>query len=267
MKYIYLRSSDLAKLTGHNKYETLEKTVNQILTKNGIQYRYVPKSNIEEGLTKLTEDQLSALKLELNLPNESSLSQIETVIKSTVMGNSYSGKLTEEESKERVDSKLDNKPILQSLELGIKQDLRMKRGNIKENSNLDQIQKKKGIQIQQRNSKMYTKELYRGDKYCLIVRGKVDGLLDGISGGGTSGGGTVVETKNRTKYLFNELRGYERVQLEAYMFLTGFKNALLTEHYNNESNCIEYTHDEEFWSSCVQSMIEFIDTHIKPYLQ
>ena len=37
--------------------------------------------------------------------------------------------------------------------------------------------------------------------------------------------------------------------------------------YYNESNCIEYTHDEEFWSSCVQSMIQFIDTHIKPYLQ
>ena len=47
MKYIYLRSSDIAKLTGHNKFDTLEKTVNELLSRNNIQDRYVPKSNIE----------------------------------------------------------------------------------------------------------------------------------------------------------------------------------------------------------------------------
>ena len=47
MKYIYLRGSDLAKLTGHNKFDTLEKTVNELLSRNGIAERYVPKSNIE----------------------------------------------------------------------------------------------------------------------------------------------------------------------------------------------------------------------------
>jgi len=257
MKYIYLRSSDLAKLTGHNKFQSLEKTVNELLSRNGIQDRYVPKSNIEEQLVQLTTDQLITLKQELNLPNESSLSQIETVIKSTIMGNSYSGTLTEEESKKRVDDKLEGKAILQSLKVGIKQDLQMRRGNIKEDSNLNSIQKKKGIQIQQRNSKMYTKELYRSDKYCLIIRGKVDGMSDG----------TIVETKNRTKYLFKELRPYEQVQLECYMFLTGLEYALLTEHYNDDSNCIQYTHDEEFWSSCMDKVIQFIDTHIAGYLE
>ena len=257
MKYIYLRSSDLAKLTGHNKYQSLEKTVNELLSRNGIQDRYVPKSNIEEKLIQLTEDQLTSLRKELNLSVDASLDKIESTIKSTVMGSSYSGKLTEEESKQNVDKKLEGKTILQSLEVGIKQDLCMRRGNIKEDSNLNSIQKKKGIQIQQRNSKMYTKELHRGDKYCLIIRGKVDGLSDG----------TIVETKNRTKYLFNELRDYERVQLECYMFLTGLEYALLTEHYNDDSNCIKYTHDEAFWSSCTDNVIQFIDTHIAGYLE
>jgi len=257
MKYIYLRSSDLAKLTGHNKYETLEKTVNELLSRNGIQDRYVPKSNIEEKLIQMNEGQLVDLRKELNLSVDASLDKIESTIKSSVMGSSYSGKLTEEESKQNVDKKLEGKDILQSLEVGIKQDLRMRRGNIKENYNLDSIQKKKGIQIQQRNSKMYTKELHRTDKYCLIIRGKVDGMSDG----------TIVETKNRTKYLFNELRDYERVQLESYMFLTGLEYALLTEHYNDDSNCIKYTHDEAFWSSCTDNVIQFIDTHIAGYLE
>jgi len=256
MKYIYLRSSDVAKLTGHNNYQTLEKTVNELLSRNGIQDRYVPKSNIEEKLVQLTEEQLVILKQELNLSESSSLQQIESVIKSNVMGNSYSGKISEEESKQNVDKKLEGKTVLQSLESGIKQDLQMKRGNIKENSNLNTIQGQKKITIEKRNSKMYTKELYRGDKYCLIIRGKVDGLSDDV----------IIESKNRTKYLFKELRPYEQVQLECYMFLTGYQNAILTEHYNDESNCIEYTHDEEFWQDCYEKIIQFIDTHISHYL-
>ena len=256
MKYIYLRSSDLAKLTGHNKYQTLEKTINELLSRNGIQDRYVPKSNIEEQLVQLSEDKLISLKKELNLSESSSLQEVERIIKSSVMGNSYSSKLSEEESKKNIDEKLKGKDVLQSLESGIKQDLRMKRGNIKENSNLDKIQSQKKITIEKRNSKMYTKELYRGDKYCLIIRGKVDGLSDN----------TIIESKNRTKYLFNELRDYERVQLECYMFLTGYNNSILTEHYNDESNCIEYTHDEKFWHDCYEKIITFIDTHISHYL-
>jgi hypothetical protein len=257
MKYIYLRGSDLAKLTGHNKYETVEKTVNELLSRNGIAERYVPQSNIEETLMALTEEQVTALQVELNIAPDTTLKQIESVIKSTIMGNSYSGTLSEGESKQNVDEKMKGKPILQSLGSGIKQDLQMRRGNIKEHKNLNTIQTNKGIDIQQRNSKMYTKELYRSDTYCLIVRGKVDGIsMD-----------TLIESKNRTRCLFHELRDYERVQLECYMFLTGLHSALLTEHFNEESNCIPYTHDEEFWSECLTSIIQFIDTHIAGYLK
>ena len=151
-----------------------------------------------------------------------------------------------------MDKNLVGKDVLQTLETSIKKDLRMRRGNIKENSNLDVIQKKKNISVGQRNSQMYTKELHRTDKYAIMIRGKVDGVSEGI----------IVESKNRTSRLFNELRQYEQVQLEAYMFLTDMKEALLTEHYNDTSNEIPYTHDNEFWSACVESIIGFIDTHM-----
>ena len=136
-------------------------------------------------------------------------------------------------------------------------DLRMRRGNIKENKNLNTIEKKKNIKIEQRNSKMYTKELYRGDNYCLIIRGKVDGITDENN---------IIETKNRTRRLFNELRDYEQVQLECYMFLTGLNDAMLLEHYNEESNCIKYSHNEEFWIMCKENIIKFIDTYISPHI-
>ena len=80
------------------------------------------------------------------------------------------------------------------------------------------------------------------------------------------GEGVIIESMNRTKKLFKTLRVYEQVQLEAYMFLTEFKKALLTEHYNSESNMIEYEHDEEFWELCKENIIEFIDTNIVPHI-
>jgi hypothetical protein len=257
MKYIYLNSSGLAKLTGHNKYEPLEKVVNEILSKNGIQERYVPKSNVEGSIHGLSEEKLSGLKVELGLPKDATTAFIEAAIKALVMKDAYSASLSESESKAKVDDKLTGKPILQSIEVGIKQDLRMRRGNIKENANLNTIQKKIGKAVTHRNSRMYSKELYRSDKYVLVVRGKIDGITDEV----------IIESKNRTRCLFKELRGYEQVQLEAYMFLTGFENALLTEHYNEESCEIPYVHDEEFWSSCIDSIVTFIETHIAEFIK
>ena len=46
------------------------------------------------------------------------------------------------------------------LETSVKQDLRMRRGNIKEDSNLNKTQQKRNITIDSRNSQMYERELY-----------------------------------------------------------------------------------------------------------
>lgn len=256
MKYIYLRTSDLAKLTGHNRYNPLDLTIKELLSRNGIQDVYVPRSNIESSLSKLSETQLSQLKQELCLPESTSLFTIEQTINHSLVHSSCSKSLTEEESKQILSDKIKGKPTLQLVEQGIRHDLRMKRGNIKENDNLNKIQKSTGKVIQQRNSKLYQKQLHRTDTYCLVLRGKVDGLSDG----------TIIESKNRTRKLFQEIREYEQVQLEGYMFLTGFTKALLTEHFNDTECCLEYTHDSLFWEKCKELIIEFIDTHIKPHI-
>lgn len=262
MKYITITSSNLAKYTGHNTYEKTEKTVNQLLTKCGIEDRYVPKTNTEESLVKLSQEQLQQLKVELQLPDTASLDLVESAIKSQIMSQSYSASLTEEQSKQCIDQKVKDKPMLQQVSQGMKQDLRMRRGNIKEQQNLNKIQTTKHMKIDQRNSKMYTKELYRCDDYVILLRGKVDGQSIG-----EDGEGIIIESKNRTKQLFKRLRSYEQVQLEAYMFLTGYQKALLTEHYNDTEHCIEYQHNEEFWHECLQKTIDFMNTHIKPLLK
>ena len=65
MKYFYITCSELAKLTGHNKYEAFDKTVNSLLKKFNIKAVYVPKTNVEEGLRTLTPSQQTILKEEL----------------------------------------------------------------------------------------------------------------------------------------------------------------------------------------------------------
>ena len=101
------------------------------------------------------------------------------------------------------------------------------------------------------------KELLRTSKYCLVLRGKVDGISDD----------TIIETKNRRNHLFMELRDYEKVQLESYMYLTGLQKSILTEHYDNTMNEIYYTHNEEFWNLCLDEVMKFMDTYIVPHIE
>ena len=135
------------------------------------------------------------------------------------------------------------------LETNIKQDLRMERGNIKEDKNLDNTQRKKNIVIAGRNEEIYEKILYIDPNklFKIILRGKVDGMNDEY----------VVETKNRTKRLFNMIPDYEKVQLNAYMFLVEKEKSLHIENYNDTSNEVEYDFDKLFWDECSEKIFEF----------
>ena len=151
-----------------------------------------------------------------------------------------------------------SKPLY-NIEPSIKHDLRMRRGNVRENKLLNTTQHKIGKKIGQRNSQLFQKILYTDPKglFDINIRGKVDGICsDGI-----------IEIKNRTKYLFMELRGYERVQLETYMFLSGLKKSTLVEYYNDESNQIEYDQCDEYWEECKSKIVGFVEEHIAPRIK
>jgi len=258
MKTIKLQASNLAKLTGHNKYEAKEKTIHNILNFNKIKKIHIPKSNIEETLMKLDPTTIQTIKKEMNLDPNCDINVVENTIKRVIMGKSYSKNISEDQSRALIHNNLNGKEGLKTLETSIKKDLMMRRGNIKENNNLDHIQKKRNIVIGSRNTKMYEKVLYTSpdNVYELVVRGKMDGITDEY----------IVETKNRTKRLFNSIPDYELVQLETYMFLSDMKNAIHIEHYDDDSNEVKYNHDEVFWQDCINKIVNYIDVNIRPYL-
>ena len=259
MNQIIVIASELSIITRHNKYENIQKAIDGVLNRSGIVKKHIPKSKIEESLLSLTEDQLTSIKQELKLKADTTIETVETAIKQKVLSRSFNENITEEESKNKAESVLKTMPSLNKcLETSIKQDLRMKRGNIKEDKNLNKTEIKKNIVIDSRNAQLYEKELYHdSDKnYSIILRGKVDGMNEQY----------IVETKNRTKRLFNMIPEYEKVQLNAYMFITDKRNALHIECYNEEQNAVECDFDESFWDDCVKKVIDFTDEYIIPQL-
>lgn len=257
---IVIVASELAIITGHNKYEKIQKAIDSVLNRSGIVKKYIPKSKVEETLLNVTDKDLNIIKNELNLSDSTTLKDLEDVIKKQVMGKSLDSSLSENDSKKKVDDVLKSMPTLNKcLEGSVKQDLRMRRGNIKEDNNLDKTEKKSNIVITDRNSQMYEKLLYSdpGEKYQVILRGKVDGMNDEY----------VVETKNRTRRLFNKIPEYEKVQLNAYMFMTGKGKAIHIECYNDQQNQTEYGFDKLFWEGCLDKVIKFTNNHIVCHLK
>jgi len=260
MNKIIIIASELAIITGHNKYEKIQKAIDAVLNRSKIVKKYIPKSKIEESLLSLSDKDLKCIKNELKIDEKSSLKQVENMIKQQVMTKSLNENITEDQSKQKADDVLKSMPVLNKcLESSVKQDLRMKRGNIKEDKNLDKTQQKRNIVIDSRNSQMYEKELHIDPegRYVVFIRGKVDGMNDEY----------VVETKNRTKRLFNMIPDYEKVQLNAYMFMTGKEKALHIECYNEEQNSVEYGFDKLFWDDCLDKVIDFTNTHIVCHLK
>ena len=257
---IVIVASELSIITGHNPFEKLQKATDSVLNRSGIVKKYIPKSKVEETLLNLTDKDFIKIKKELKLPDDTSLKEVENVIKKQVMGKSLDSNLSEDQSKQKVDEVLKSMPTLSKcLEGSVKQDLRMKRGNIKEDNNLDKTEKKSNIVITDRNSQMYEKLLYSDPdgKYQVILRGTVDGMNDEY----------VVETKNRTRRLFNKIPEYEKVQLNAYMFMTGKEKAIHIECYNDQQNQTEYGFDKLFWEGCLDKVIKFTNNHIVCHLK
>ena len=118
------------------------------------------------------------------------------------------------------------------------------RGIVNETNDINKFEKETGMCVEDRNEHVYSKEILTTcddeHKECeYIVRGKVDG---------TSNGDTVIESKNRMRRLFKFIPEYEQVQLEVYMWLTGYDKAILIENFNLEQSVLNYDQSPTKWS-------------------
>jgi predicted ribosome quality control (RQC) complex YloA/Tae2 family protein len=84
--------------------------------------------------------------------------------------------------------------------------------------------------------------------------GKIDGIATN-----TNGQQILIEIKNRVNTLFNHLKDYEKPQIQAYMKLTGFKQAHLVEHITNDTGIISVEYDSKYWKHVKDRLHKFLD--------
>jgi hypothetical protein len=133
-------------------------------------------------------------------------------------------------------------------------------GTRSEDKTADKVAEETGATLIRDNSFYTLPLLETEDGTTFFVTGKVDRIeVD------ESGRRTLVEIKNRTRCLFGDLREYENVQIQVYLRMLGLTRAKLIEQYNNKTNTIIVTRDEEIWDNEIwPAVLDFaIDLHAR----
>ncbi|KAJ3163911.1 hypothetical protein HDU88_006080 [Geranomyces variabilis] len=81
---------------------------------------------------------------------------------------------------------------------------------------------------------------------------RLSGRVDGIAADGT-----LVEVKNRQRRFAGRVRLHEKVQVHAYMELTGIRSCIIAETFDGETRSDRVDFDESFWFMIVSRITRF----------
>lgn len=123
-----------------------------------------------------------------------------------------------------------------------------KRGLQNEHKGIASYEKSKRVKLHGKNSDFYKKCIGQSTFGTPVyVGGRVDGLTDD----------KVVEIKCRRNHLFNTLPLYEKVQTQAYLFLTGKDTVEVLQKHDGCTRSDEYMADAEFWGEVCGKALSF----------
>jgi hypothetical protein len=105
------------------------------------------------------------------------------------------------------------------------------------------------------SQQLYKRLFVSTDKYDWYICGRIDGIYDS----GNPDTSYILEIKNRIHKLFNEIKSYEHVQIQVYMWLTGYTRAKLIEKYKSESSTIEVNFNETQMNNNLEDLKVFIN--------
>jgi hypothetical protein len=127
------------------------------------------------------------------------------------------------------------------------------RGKKTENESLRRLERKLDVKINDRNNRFYRRTIccdkISGQFVKFTLGGKVDGITED---------GRLVEVKNRQYKLFSDIPMYEKVQIHAYMFLTGMVNCIYVQSFKGEDVQHTVEFDQEFWDDIKFKCIAFV---------
>lgn len=251
-KKLCIYASDLAIITGNNKYQKRSDILLKIWTRNyPDDYQNILKLSKDNNLDIILDesdieciDRISkngnidvSLELDkcLRSRNISDLSNNRDVLL-----DKCKDKITTSEFTELKKSLLD----LSNTNFGTKN----------ENDGISLYTKNTGVEVV-RVDKFYKKFIYSKNDIDWYLGGKIDGIRkDKI----------LVEIKNRAYKLFNKVRDYEMVQVLAYMNILDISQAhlmeVLKEKTKSDYNILEIEYDDLIWINTIKPKIyRFID--------
>ena len=280
MNRICLFASEVAIITGHNKYEKIDKVTHRLLAEYFPEkYNKLVLKMKNEGVEIVPADKTEHLKKIIKDSNISRESKklIEQTLKKTVDSknskeflenqNNLVKKIQEEIVKKQ------GKPLSKEIKQMVKE-------TVKGSTNTNY-----GIKNENKGTIEYTKitgqPVYTYDRFVkmplfsdddlglsVILGGRVDGVLMDSVGNINK----VVEVKNRTARLFYTLRDYEKVQTMIYMKLFNQENLDLIEILRKkddtlDSNIINIEFDHQFWEQEIYNKIKiYIADFLKTYI-
>lgn len=280
MNRICLFASEVAIITGHNKYEKIDKVTHRLLAEYfPRKYNILVKKMKDEGVEIIPADKTEHLKKIIKDSNISGESKkvIEGTLKKTV--DSKNSKEFRQ-NQENLIKKIENEIVKQSGNPLSKEMKKTVKDTVKGSTNTNY-----GIKNENKGTLEYTKltgnTVYNYNRFVkmplfdeeklelsVILGGRVDGVLLDDTGKISR----VVEVKNRTSRLFYNLRDYEKVQTMIYMKLFNLNSLDLIEILKKdndsiESNIINISFDTEFWENEIYNKIKiYIADFLKTYI-
>jgi hypothetical protein len=127
-------------------------------------------------------------------------------------------------------------------------------GTRSEDATSNKVESEDGVRLI-RDDAFYTVDIttIHGTNYC--ITGRVDRIEER-----PDGSRVLVEIKNRTRCLFNEVRGYEMIQVQTYLQMLNMQSARLVEQYNDQMSSRNIERDDTLWSSVVlPKLVEFCE--------
>ena len=280
MNRICLFASEVAIITGHNKYEKIDKVTHRLLAEYfPRKYNLLVKKMKDQGVDIIPADKTEHLKKIINDSNISNESKkvIESTLKKTV-DSKNSKEFLENQNKliQKIQDEIVKKqgaPISKELKKTVKETVKgstnTNYGIKNENKGTLEYTRITGNPVMEYN-KFVKMPLFNDEslELSVILGGRVDGVLLDSQGKISR----VVEVKNRTARLFYSLRDYEKVQTMIYMKLFNLNTLDLIEILRKkddtiESNIINIQFDNEFWEKQIYNKIklyiaDFLQTYI-----
>lgn len=122
-------------------------------------------------------------------------------------------------------------------------------GTKKEESSLDKYKKEYDIEHLDTSQEFF--------KTCFYENFFICGKMDGIEYLNNERY-RIVEVKNRTKGFFNEIRDYEMIQMQLYMYISGINQCRLVEDYKGHLKIYDVEKDQELIEETLELLKQFI---------